>query len=720
MSVVNPAQHLAQLPKSEVGAYAQDLAKLIRQNIPLPQTFCVPVSALRLIGHHNNLPGKIEQITQLTNPLDSNQNKVALTQIKRTIRQQNIPDQVVQTLHQFYNQQLDKNFIRLIASPVKGTTTEYKREDNIQGEANLLESILKLWARNITQENLVHHHYFPVAIVIQAQFQPEASGLAYTQHPKTGDKNKIILDSVWGVYQRNEQLDQRDRMVLDFHSYQVVDQQSQTQKEYYYRQLDQLGLKSTPAKLKDRVSLSRKQAVELAKLVRQIKLDSVQHLKIHWELVNGQLIITKIKPFQFSPDNTLIHDYATKAVLVGKSVNSGFITAQAKLIETKQDLNQFTAGQIAVVKTLNPSNQRLIHTSSAIICQHGITNQNLLNQVKKFSLPVIIQAQAAFSKLADGQFIIVDAGAGKVYLSKKDNQQPGLYRETEPKLYLAVNNPQEINQDLNKMSQGIGLLRSDHFFIEEGIHPLHLIRSQAESLKQRISREIVSYFHRTINSTGQEPLIVYRSLNLTSTQLAKLAHGQAHESRHEQNPFLGFRGAIRSLHQPEIFKFELDLIKHINKKLDKQIVLLLPFIRSPFELERLLAMVDQECEQEVTNPEIWLQLTTPENLINIDQYLQANISGLSINVKNIHSLLLGLDPANRNIFDLYQLNNQLMISLIKKVQEQVNLDHKKMTTLLNLHQFNQELVQLCQEIGIAGLTVRPNLAKQTKSALIKG
>lgn len=719
MSVVDSAQHLEQLPKSEVGAYALDLAKLTQKQIPLPQTYCVPVSALRLIAHHNNLLGKIEQIAELADPLDSNQAQLALTQIKKTIRGQSIPEQVATSLHQFYDEQLEKDFIRLIASPVRGTQIEYKREDNIQGQANLIESILKLWARNLTTENLVHQQYFPVAIVIQAQSQPEASGLGYSQHPKTGNKSQIVIDSVWGVYQKREQLDQKDRMVIDNQSFKVIKQESQPQADLFYRELDELSAKPLPSQLNNRVSLTRKQAVDLAKLIKQIKLDSIQHLKIHWELVQGQLVITKIKPFQFSPSESLVHDYATKAVLMGQAVTSGFISAQAKLIQSKSDLKQFVAGQIAVIKDLNPSNQQLIHTASAIVCQEGIANSNLLDQIKKYSLPIIIHAKNALSKLKDGQDVIVDAGAGRVYLSKQENSQSPLYQETTPGLYLAVNNPQEINQSLNKMSQGIGLLRSENFFIKRGVHPLHLIRSQAEMLKQSIAREIVDYFHRTINTTGQEPLIIYRSLNLTTSQLAKLAHGKTFESNSEANPFLGFRGAIRAIHHPEIFKFELEIIKYINKKLDRQIVLLLPFIRTPFELERLIAIIDQECQHEVTNPEVWLQLTTPENILNIDQYLKKNISGLSINVKNIHALLFGIDPANNDIFDLYQPNSQLMLSMLEKVQKQVKLSKKDLKTLLNLHQFNQDLIRFAQKQAITGITVRPDLAEQTKHALLK-
>ncbi|MBD3250639.1 MAG: hypothetical protein GF381_03670 [Candidatus Pacebacteria bacterium] len=718
MSLVNSAQWLSQLPKSEVGAYAVELARLNQQSVPVPSSFCIPISALKLIARHNNLEGKINQILKLANPTDPKQAKLALVQIKKEVRHQSLPEEVRSALHQFYHQQLKGGFVRLTASPIKSHEADYKREENIEGEANLLESLLKLWARNLTPNGLVHGHYFPVAIVIQSQDQPEASGIAYSQDPQTGDSSKIVIDSVWGVFQPEEQLSQKDRYILSAVDQQLIDQENQVQRNYYYRQLDGLEIKSTPSNLRSKISLKKNQAIELGKLVRQIKLNRVHHLKVHWELVDGELLITKIKPFAFSLGDSQLHDLRTKAVVVGKSVTSGFITTECQSIKTPGELNGFTPGKIAIVDQLDPTLRGLIHQASGIICQQNIASPELMKQVKQFSLPTITQASHALDKIKSGQTITLDAGAGRVYLQQARQQNQRLNRETKPQFWLAVNHPEEVSPELDKITQGIGLLRSEHLFIEQGVHPLQLIRTQAQELKQQFAQEISSYYYRSLNSTGRAPVLIYRSLNLTSNQLAKLKSGASYEEP-GPNPYLGVRGGLKILQQPEVFEFELKLINYLNRQLDQPVGLLLPFVRSPLELNRLLTLIDQVCATEITNPPVWLQLNTPENLLNLQAYGQLNISGLTINTNSIQSLLQAVDPQSPQMRQFYPTHYRLLGKLIKKAHHSLKASNRQLQWNLNLSELNHELISLADELEFEAITVRTNLAKPAKEALLE-
>lgn len=710
MSLVNSAQWLSHLPQSEVGAYAVELSRLHQQKIPLPQSFCVPVSALKLIAQHNNLEGKIEQIEK---------SEHGLIQVKKLIRQQSIPSKVLTGLNQFYQQQLDSDFVRLVASPTQRNETDYKRESNIRGEANLIESILKLWARNLTLHDFSTQKYFPVAIVIQAQPQPQASGLAYSQNPETGNKTELVIDSAWGVFQPKKQLGQKDRYVVDASSFKILSQKTQAQTDYYYRQLDGLEIKSSHEKLINKISLLQNQAIKLAKLIRKIKLQRVHHLKIHWELVDDQLIITKIKPFAYSSDASMLHSLQTKTVVIGKPVTSGFISGRAQIISNKKDIKNFEPGKIALVEELSANQLGLIQTASGIICQKSIKSQEVLSKIKQFNLPVVTQALHALSKIKNNQEIVLDANSGKVYLTKKEQPSSHLEQQTQPAILLAVNHPNEISADLDKITQGIGILRSEHLFIEKGIHPLRLIQSKPDQLKQSLAKEVTSYYYRSLNSIGRSPTIAYRSLNLTSRQLSSLKYGQAYEEQ-EANPYLGWRGGIKSLRHSQLFQFELELISYLNQQIDQPINLLLPFVRSPLELERLTSLIDQICQSEVTNPPVWLQINTPENLLNLPAYLQSNISGITINTNSIHHLLQAVDPQNQELSQLYPLNNQLMKKLITKAVKGIkDQAHPSLKIQLNLSQINHELISLADQLKLDALVVWPSLAKTTKEALLE-
>jgi pyruvate,water dikinase len=271
---------------------------------------------------------------------------------------------------------------------------------------------------------------------------------------------------------------------------------------------------------------------------------------------------------------------------------------------------------------------------------------------------------------------------------------------------------------LKKNSSGIGLIRSEHFFIQTGFHPLKLIRTQKEKIKQRISHQIVNFYHRYLNLKHRPPLLVYRSLNLTTNQLLKLSKGQNFESE-ETNPYLGFRGATRYLNQPEIFNFELELLAHINQKIDKPIVLLAPFVRTSFEWQQLLLHIKKEIKKQVLRPQVWLQLSTPENVYNIEDYLAADLAGISINLKSIHALMHGIDPDFPDIFNQYQLDNQLAITQLELIKQAIDSQSRQITSVINFHQFNQELVRQTVALKYDGITVRPRISKQIKQQIIE-
>lgn len=714
----NPAQQFLQFPKSEVGLYALDLAQLAKQDIPLPVSHCIPVSALKLIGRHNQLKAKFDQLQQATDFNDPGQIDKNLNKIQKLIRNQAYPPEVSKKLLDLYNATLDNDFIRLTASPVVGSETNLKREDNIQGEANMMESILKLWARNVDPTDFKRGILYPIAIVIQAQFQPTSSGRAFSLNPKTGEKSKITIRSVFGVYSLPESENSQDVFVMDQNSGHI-EQEIAVKKEAFHRTLDKLKAQNLDSHLGKKPSLAKEQLQALAKLVRKIKLQSLEQIQVHWCLVRGRIIISKIKPYYFKPDKKITSDNPQyKTILIGISLTSGFVPGRCRIVQSEADLDKIKPGEIAVVKQLNHLHRPLIQNSSALICEQGVASTELLKTIRRYQLPAIVQTKNALRKLKNGQSIILDASAGKVYQvqSQTGKLQP-LARTTSPKLCLAVNDFNEIDESLALISDGIGLFRSEHLFIQTGCHPRALLQMQSKQLEERLVNQFVNFYHRFINLKQKEPLLVYRSINLNTNQLEKLKGGSSREKK-EINPLLGFRGGLRHLSQPQLLDFELQLLNKINSKIDQGIHLLLPFIRTSYELQQIQEKMGKNSSARVTQPQIWLQLTTPENLLNVKQYLKIPVGGVSINLKQIHGLLLGVDPYYKDVYDQYSLDLELIQPLLEKAVKDIKHKNPDIKILLNLTDFNQELIRLAHQLELDGVTVRPKFAQPAKELLI--
>lgn len=718
MPIINPAHQFLTHSRKEVGSYALDLANLAAGNIPLPTTYCLPVSTLKLIARHNHLSEKFSKIVKSINRNSSREIDLAVTQVQKLILKQGFPPQVSRTLLRLYTKHFDKDYVRLTASPTDGNQLDFKREENIQGEANLMESILMLWARNIDPKDIKAENLFPVAIVIQSQAQPAAAGLAYSLNPLTGDKSYITLTATYGVYDHAFSPATEDSFEVEQNSTAIVKQQISEKKMFLHRQPDELEQLPVHKALQTKPCINQKQVFQLASITRQIKLLFPHHIMLHWELLEGDFIITKIKPFHYSPTTFSLHQNY-KLILRGTGVTTGFVESRCLFIKSPADISKIKPGDICVVEQLTQKLQALIHLCSAIICIRDIDNSYLLQQVRHYQIPTVINAKAAFILLKNQAQVAVDGSSGRIYLSKSlSNLDPSLYQESKLKLFLAINSPQEIDQSVIKISSGVGLLRSEHYYIKNGQHPKQFLKQRSNEFQEQLINDLSLLYHRYIAIKQQKPLLIYRMCNLHSNQLIKLKGGNTHEIN-EENPFIGFRGGLRNILQPELAKFEIETLNKINQKLDQPINCMLPFVRSSLELEKIWQLIEQASAGPVFQPPVWLQITTPENLLNIEPYLRVPISGLAINTKTIHALLTGVDPNLSDIYHQYAINHSFLKSAIERLVSFVRKNDTNIKVFLILSEFNEQLIKIAQVLELDGLCIPPKLVTQTKQYLLE-
>ena len=713
MPAVNPTHHFLNYPKSEIGSYAANLADLATQNIPLPITYCIPISTLKTIAQQNHLDTKFDQIIKKININSQTELEKTTKQVQELILDLAYPTQVSNKILELYDKYFEKDFIRLTASPVDGNPLDYKREDMIKGEANMMDSILKLWAKNIDPLDIKRNNLYPVAIIIQSQFQPDVSGLAYSLNINTGDKAHLTIQSVYGVFSADESLKNCDHFFVDRRSWKVQEKAIANKQTAFIRSLDKLEVNKVYPQHQSQPSLNTTQLTELAKLVNKIKLKFTHQILIHWELIDEQFLITKIKPYQFT-QGTHFDTEKLKTVLIGQSFNSGYITGKVHILNTKKDISQFKPGYIAVLKELTDSHLSIIQNCSAIICEKGIKSDLILNKIRYYQLPTIIFAKNATSILKDNQLIVADTSAGKVYTHTQ--KKPIKKADTKLQFLLATNNPSAVNNQTVINSDGVGLIRGEQLFIKTGKHPQIIINTERKKFVESVSNDLITLYHRYYSINKQIPLITYRACNLDTNQLAKLESGTSYEIQ-EKNPFLGFRGALRTINKPSIFELELEILSRVNSKLDQPISLMLPFVRTSFELKQVWDQVENLIDSPVYQPPIWLQLNTPENLLNIKEYLAVPLSAICINIKTVHALLHGIDPYSPEIVNYYPTNHQLLLPMIKKVIDSTkNLDHQ-IGVYLIMSDFDQQIVEFAKQQEIKGLIAPWELLSQSHSYL---
>jgi pyruvate,water dikinase len=130
-----------------------------------------------------------------------------------------------------------------------------------------------------------------------------------------------------------------------------------------------------------------------------------------------------------------------------------------------------------------------------------------------------------------------------------------------------------------------------------------------------------------------------------SNEYATLLGGQYFEPE-ENNPMIGFRGAIRYTHPAyaEGFALECAAMKWARDKIGlTNVKLMIPFCRTVGEGERVLqAMASHGLERGENGLEIYVMCEIPNNVIQIDAFAKL-FDGFSIGSNDLTQLVLGVD-----------------------------------------------------------------------------
>lgn len=290
--------------------------------------------------------------------------------------------------------------------------------------------------------------------------------------------------------------------------------------------------------------------------------------------------------------------------------------------------------------------------------------------------------------------------------------------ETFFKLYTTLKSTNNLPKQ-NHKTDGVVIYDSGRLLSASGTHPLEVVKTkQKKYLIEAISRTLLKYIKKT-----DKPLL-YRANNFTSTEYNKLKFSSLYEMP-EINPFLGFRGGLRLISQPDSFKLELAALSQVINTTTQQVTLILPFVRSPDELAHLINQVKKQGLTNHSNFSIYLELSTPENILNLSEYPTKNIQGVVFNTQNIHALSTGIDPKNTDISSHYNVNTPMLKKLIETTIKTINessktqsLD-KKPKVFVDLTTYNKELLEQLCDLDIHGFIINEQVTDLAKKCIIE-
>ena len=173
-------------------------------------------------------------------------------------------------------------------------------------EKTLLQNVKRCWSSLFTPRAIFYRYEknmadlkVAVAVVVQEMVESEISGIAFTVHPVTKDKNQLIIEAGYGLGEAvvSGQITP-DSYVVDKRDFSILDVNIAEQKKMLVRKgvSGNNTWKAVSKAKQEHQKLLGSQIIELAKLCAHIEKHYKKPQDIEWAYAKGKFYITQSRP----------------------------------------------------------------------------------------------------------------------------------------------------------------------------------------------------------------------------------------------------------------------------------------------------------------------------------------------------------------------------------------------------------------------------------------
>jgi pyruvate,water dikinase len=211
--------------------------------------------------------------------------------------------------------------------------------------------------------------------------------------------------------------------------------------------------------------------------------------------------------------------------------------------------------------------------------------------------------------------------------------------------------------------------------------------------------------------------VIYRASDFKTNEYRNLKGGDKFEPV-EPNPMLGFRGAYRYVHDPDVFALEIEAIKLVRNKYGfKNLWLMLPFVRNISELREVKQILTSHGLSRSHTFKLWMMVEIPANVILLDDFIKEGIDGLSIGSNDLTMLILGTDRDNSTVASEFDEQNEAVLWAIERVIKTAHLHHVTSSLCGQAASEYSSLLEKLVNWGITSVSVSPDAIAKTRKTI---
>ncbi|MBI2668305.1 hypothetical protein HYX14_00525 [Candidatus Woesearchaeota archaeon] len=312
---------------SSAGGKGASLGEMTSTGIPVPPGFVILADVFEQFLHEAKIHTQIDAILHKVDHRAMHTVEQASEEIKALVMNGEMSKKITQEILTAFKK-LDVPFVAVRSSATAEDSSIAAWAGQLESylnttKENLLENVKKCWASLFTPraifyrfEQNLHEQHISVAVVVQKMVESEVSGIAFSVHPVTQDKNQLIIEAGFGLGEAivSGQITP-DSYVMEKKNWKIIEKSVSTQTKALYKSKSRGNewreISGSGQKLSDA------QIIELSKLVVKIEQHYSFPVDVEWALERGKFYVVQSRPItmlidkkeslkQFNKENYLL------------------------------------------------------------------------------------------------------------------------------------------------------------------------------------------------------------------------------------------------------------------------------------------------------------------------------------------------------------------------------------------------------------------------------
>jgi phosphoenolpyruvate synthase/pyruvate phosphate dikinase len=305
-----PFQQLSKHDANIAGGKGASLGEMITSGIPVPDGFVVLSTTFDKFLEITDINTEIDAILNKVNHSEVHTVENASKQIQALILSAKMPKDIAKEIKTEFNK-LNCKYVAVRSSATAEDSASAAWAGQLDSflnttEETLLENVQRCFASLFTPraifyrfEKELHNQTISVAVVVQRMVNSKVSGIAFSVHPVTEDRNQIIIEAGFGLGEAivSGQITP-DSYVVTKDNLNIIDKNVYTQERGIFRDDKKGGneWRNIPEATAKEQCLSDKQIIELSNLIIKIENHYNFPCDIEWAMEDDIFYIVQSRP----------------------------------------------------------------------------------------------------------------------------------------------------------------------------------------------------------------------------------------------------------------------------------------------------------------------------------------------------------------------------------------------------------------------------------------